>query len=246
MKDGRRNIFKIAGFVLIAAALIAIGISSWNLITTEINTQIGNDIVDKMLSNTNAAADDSDTAMVNPPDTATPQPGVQQAETTDAPVDLNDPFEPEPDPAAPTDPNTTKKPKGSSAAKPVYLGRLVFTSLGNRKVPVIEGADESNLGRGAVHHSRSSPAGGVGNCVIFGHRNTVFRGFGSLKDGDTIRLEVPGNVYSYRISSMKIVEPDDPAIFQGYDQKVMTLVTCYPFNYMGSAPQRYIVVCVLQ
>ena len=82
--------------------------------------------------------------------------------------------------------------------------------------------------------------------MIFGHRNTVFSGFGKLKVGDIIRLEVPGTVYRYSIASMAVVDPDDPRIFKAYGGKVMTLVTCYPFNYVGAAPRRYIVVAQLQ
>jgi sortase A len=142
--------------------------------------------------------------------------------------------------------NGNHGPEGTARPQPSVIGMLVFESLGNRKVPVLEGVTAQDLAKGAAHHPRTSPPGAAGNCVIFGHRDTVFRGFDKLKVGDVIRLEVPGNAYSYKIVSMAVVEPGDPRIFMAYGGRVMTLVTCYPFRYVGSAPQRYIVVAQLQ
>jgi sortase A len=145
----------------------------------------------------------------------------------------------------------TSGPQGTSTPKKSnVMGLLVFESLGGRKVAVLEGVTNRDLARGAAHHPRTSKPGAAGNCVIFGHRNTVFRGFGKLKAGDIIRLEVPGEsgkiVYRYSVISTAVVDPDDPKIFKAYGDKIMTLVTCYPFNYVGAAPQRYIVVAKVQ
>lgn len=240
MKDGRRKAFKITGLVIIAAALCAIGYASWNLISTEINTNNSLQEAEQMLAEMNAY-----TGLQQGNQTDTPLSTGGQPEDTDrrieGPDDTYIPVTQSPFVILPS-----AKPNSGTRDKPEYTGILVFESLGNRKVAVLEGADERNLDKGAVHHSRSSPPGKVGNCVIYGHRNTVFRGFGGLQTGDIIRMEAPGEAFTYKIQSMSVVEPGDPVIFKAYSQKIMTLVTCYPFNFAGAAPKRYIVICILQ
>lgn len=239
MPEWLRKTLRITGIVLISASLCAIGYAAYTLISTEISTNQGLDDVEQMLRDFEAFTGYPEDSML-PANTAgsdehpnnTPD---ESAAATETAVSAT------PEAAGG---ETTDAPDSGPAKKPIFLGKLVFPSLG-RSVAVREGATKADLASGAAHHPRSSPAGAVGNCVIFGHRNTVFRGFDKLKDGDTVKLEVPGATYSYRIASMAVVEPDDPRIFKAYGEKVMTLVTCYPFHYAGSAPQRYIVVCVL-
>ncbi len=241
MSEWLRKTLRITGMVLITASLCAIGYAAYTLISTEISTNQGLDDVEQMLRDFEAftgypegSALPTNMAGGGDNPTNTPDESAIATETETAAS------------AAPeaTSGEATDAPDNGPAKKPIYLGKLVFPSLG-RSVAVREGATKADLASGAAHHPRSSPAGAVGNCVIFGHRNTVFRGFDKLKDGDTVKLEVPGATYSYRIASMAVVEPDDRRIFKAYGEKVMTLVTCYPFHYAGSAPQRYIVVCVL-
>ncbi len=238
MPERLRKLLRITGMVLITVSLCAIGYAAYTLISTEISTNQGLDDVEQMLL-------DFEAFTGYPEDSALPtEPGgsgdsLQTMTPDESATETAISATPEASGSEATD-----GPDGEPAKKPVYLGKLVFPSLG-RSVAVREGATKADLASGAAHHPRSSPAGAVGNCVIFGHRNTVFRGFDKLKDGDTIKLEVPGTTYSYHITSMAVVEPDDPRIFKAYGDKVMTLVTCYPFHYAGSAPQRYIVICVL-
>jgi LPXTG-site transpeptidase (sortase) family protein len=259
LSEKRLKVVRIAGFVLIAAALCVIGYSAYNLISTDINTQ-NSLLAAEQLLEAGQLIDEMDAYTGNPdaslpPDAAigidNPQAGGGSAGSADAGQGDGADTDgisisglPAPSGAAGT--SNPGKSGGGIEAKPIVLGMLVFNSLGGRKVPVLEGVTDRDLGSGAAHHPRSSPPGGVGNCVIFGHRNTVFRGFGKLKVGDTILFKVPGTTYKYAIKSMTVVDPDDPRIFQAYGSAAMTLVTCYPFNYVGPAPQRYIVVAVLQ
>jgi sortase A len=228
-----RLALKIMGFVLIAAGLAAVGYAIYDLI--DMNTA-GQD----SLLEAEQLLGDMDAYTGAPGATFAPGVTLDPSDIGDMPA---------------IDMGGTEPPQGGAQGGPSKpakaMGILVFESLGNRKVPVLEGVTVSDLRRGAAHHSKTSPPGGVGNCVIFGHRDTVFRGFGSLKEGDTIRLEVPGEdgekiVYKYKIISMAVVEPGDPRIYKAYGEKVMTLVTCYPFRYVGAAPKRYIVVTQLQ
>lgn len=267
MTGKRRNVVRIVGFVLVAVALCVIGYSAYNLITTDIETQDSLQEAEQYLVAASVGTMSPDASLPQYADASgQPQAGSVTDETaapgqgdggSDEALDpgLDDGTysdEAGLDPFTQDDPSggTVKSPGGTSRPKPVYkpkyLGVLVLKSLGGRKVPVLEGVTNRDLSRGGAHHPRTSPAGGVGNCVIFGHRNTVFRGFGKLKVGDTILLETPGKTYTYAIQSMAVVNPDDSRIFQTYDQAIMTLVTCYPFNYVGAAPQRYIVVAALQ
>lgn len=238
MSEWLRKLLRIAGMVLIAASLCAIGYSLYNLISTEINTDNSLDDVEQMLQDFEAYTGDS------PLPEVTAGTGGEQTPSPEPSGSLESPGATDETTAQPSPEATATAGSGGAARRPVYLGKLVFPSLG-RSVAVREGATASDLASGAAHHPRSSPAGAVGNCVIYGHRNTVFRGFDKLSNGDTIRLVTPGATYSYHVASMAVVEPNDSRIFQAYSQKVMTLVTCYPFHYVGSAPQRYIVVCVL-
>ncbi len=263
--DTRRKLLRILGLVLIAAALGLIGYSAYNLLSAEIDTNQSLDETEKWLQELEAQMDDPSYTEV-PGETG----GliIYLPEGTDDPsgdlLDPGDDFlldELEPDngepaitgsensgtrkPARTRDPNATPGPS-PTPRKSSAFGILVFDSLGGRKVAVLEGVTTRQLARGAAHDTHSSKAGAVGNCVIYGHRNTVFRGFGKLKAGATIQLKVPGATYTYKVTSTAVVEPGDSRIYKAYSEPAITLVTCYPFNYVGSAPQRYIVVATLQ
>jgi sortase A len=252
LKEKGRKALRIAGFALIAAGLCVVGYYTYHIIAINAGTQNTLLEAEQLLGDMNAYTGAPQASLS--PDAA--QGDSLDTDSADDSVDdwPNDPFidaqdETMDDKAASgtRDPNATPRPPSTKV-----IGMLVFNSLGGRKVPVLEGDAKKGLAKGAVHHPRSSPPGGVGNCVIFGHRDTVFRGFGSLKVGDTILLEVPGSdpgtktVYTYGIISMAVINPDDPRIYKSYAGKVMTLVTCYPFHYVGAAPQRYIVVAQMQ
>lgn len=271
MTDTRRKAIRFVGFALIAAALCVIGYSAYDIISANFNTQDSLTEAEQLVGDANAYAGSADET---PPPDAAYDTGVPQAngdsaadgqqtgpETGDATaaggagatgMPVASGANPTNKPAKSVDGSGGSSGNGSGGgprstpAKPTVIGMLVFNSLGGRKVPVLEGVTDKSLASGAAHQPSTSPPGGVGNCVIFGHRNTVFRGFGRLKVGDTIQLKVPGKTYTYAIQSMAVVEPDDARIWQSYGEAAMTLVTCYPFNYIGAAPHRYIVVAVLR
>lgn len=133
----------------------------------------------------------------------------------------------------------------SSETDHKVLGVIVFDSLGGSKVPIVEGASPSSLRLGAGHHSNSALPGESNNCLIFGHRDTVFKRLEKLKTGERIVIITQSGEFNYKIERMKVVEPNDPLIVKTYGSPMLTLVTCYPFNYIGSAPQRYVVVASL-
>lgn len=247
MKEIGRKVLKIAGIVLIAAGLCVVGYYTYNIISMDTAADESVLEAEELLA-AQEFVEEMDGAYTGEPldslaPDATYEPSGEEGDAVaDIEAALNSTSGAEEVNSGTPGPQGTAKPKKKSSVS----GLLVFESLGGRKVAVLEGVTNSTLARGAAHHPRTSKPGAEGNCVIFGHRNTVFRGFGKLKAGAVIRLEVPGQVYKYTVISTAVVEPDDPRIFKAYGDKIMTLVTCYPFSYVGSAPQRYIVVAKLQ
>nr|WP_245799110.1 class D sortase [Virgibacillus siamensis] len=80
-----------------------------------------------------------------------------------------------------------------------------------------------------------------GHTVLSGHRDTVFTELGELEVGDQLSLEYKGKTYSYQITKIWITEPDDRTVITKKKKPTLTLTTCYPFDYVGSAPERYII-----
>jgi len=123
-------------------------------------------------------------------------------------------------------------------------GLLVFPTIRNKKVVVVRGTtDEDIRGAAGMAAFRNTEEPGVpGNTLVFGHRDGVFSGFANLSIGDSIIFKTLEKEYKYIIESFTIVDPYDKLITRKYDEDMLTLVTCYPFNYIGNAPRRYIVV----
>ena len=107
--------------------------------------------------------------------------------------------------------------------------------------PVIEGDDESTLKR-AVGHLPDTPFPWEGgNSAIAGHRDGLFRPLKDIKVGDEIRFRTLRDEYRYRVVDTSIVQPDDVSVLDARGQQLLTLITCYPFYYVGNAPKRFIV-----
>ena len=111
--------------------------------------------------------------------------------------------------------------------------------------PVLEGSDDGTLSRGAGHIEDTPFPGQAGNIGIAGHRDTVFRPLRNIKVGDPLNLTTAERTYRYRISKTLIVGPDDVYVLNPTEQPTLTLVTCYPFEFIGHAPKRYIVQATL-
>lgn len=124
------------------------------------------------------------------------------------------------------------------------LGRLEVARL-RMSVLIVEGDDQKNLGLAAGHLSDTAKLGAKGNAVIAGHRDSSFWPLRKIKPGDRIRVRA-GKNYDYVVRNVRIVNPDDVSVLNSEDdEKVLTLVTCYPFRYFGSAPKRFIVQAVI-
>jgi sortase A len=125
-------------------------------------------------------------------------------------------------------------PKGSS------LARLSIERLGGEWV-VVEGADRKELLRGPGHMTNTALPGSRGNCVIAGHRDTQFRILRNVEIGEKISIEIEGHTYTYRVTDRRVVSPSDNRSLFPTTKATLTLVTCYPFYYVGPAPKRFVI-----
>jgi sortase A len=112
------------------------------------------------------------------------------------------------------------------------------------EAPVLEGTDDLTLNRGVGHIAGTAMFGQSGNVGLAGHRDGFFRGLKDIKVGDRIDLEEPARVETYTVDSLRIVDLKDVSVLRSGGRPALTLVTCYPFYYIGSAPQRFIVHAV--
>jgi LPXTG-site transpeptidase (sortase) family protein len=136
---------------------------------------------------------------------------------------------------------TTRLTKETAATRGRWLARLDAPSLG-LSATVLEGSDESTLRRGAGHIEGTALPGPAGNVGIAGHRDTIFRPLRRVKSGDTFLLTTStGAVLEYVVSATRIVQPTDVYVLDATSQPTLTLVTCFPFGYLGNAPLRFVV-----
>jgi sortase A len=111
----------------------------------------------------------------------------------------------------------------------------------NIRIPVFEGTDEWNLNRGVGWIAGTARPDEPGNVGIAGHRDGFFRGLKDLGNGDRIELTTTTGTAVYYVHEIEIVEPDNVGVLEARARSSLTLVTCYPFYFVGSAPQRFIV-----
>lgn len=118
---------------------------------------------------------------------------------------------------------------------------LLHISKVQLEVPVLEGTDDWTLNRGVGHIVGTARPGEEGNIGIAGHRDGFFRVLKDVEPGDTIELVTPRRTERYTVDRIVLVRPDDVSVLLPRPARSLTLVTCYPFYFIGSAPQRYIV-----
>ena len=131
------------------------------------------------------------------------------------------------------------RPRALAAERRV-LGRLEIPTLGVSTI-VREGEDARTLQLAVGHIAGTALPGAAGNMGLAGHRDTFFRRLREIDPGDVIRLVAVDGTYTYVVDSTQIVDPDDLWVLDPTPEPSLTLVTCYPFTYLGSAPERFIV-----
>jgi sortase A len=120
------------------------------------------------------------------------------------------------------------------------LGRIEIPRLG-MSVAVLQGTSSRVLRRGAGHVEGTALPGEQGNSVIAGHRDTFFRELKDIRQKDEIQLQTATGLFRYEVDWVKVVEPDDLSVLAPSTESALTLVTCYPFQFLGSAPKRFAV-----
>jgi sortase A len=120
------------------------------------------------------------------------------------------------------------------------IGDMIIPSI-SLKYPIIHGDRDEDLEKGIGHFAGSTLPGENGNVVTCGHRDTVLRSLKHVKIGDEITIKTDYGSFNYKVSKIRIVEADDRTVVVSSDKEMLTIYTCYPFNYIGYAPQRYVV-----
>jgi sortase A len=123
------------------------------------------------------------------------------------------------------------------------LGRLEIPQL-SLSVMVLQGTDEKALASGAGHILESPLPGVPGNIAIAAHRDTFFRDLKNIQLDDEIRLSTLNATYVYSVRATTVVDPEDTQVISSHGKNELTLITCYPFYFIGTAPKRFIVQAV--
>lgn len=133
----------------------------------------------------------------------------------------------------------TERPK-----KGENIGKLIIPKL-DASLPIFHGTDEEELEKGVGHFAKSVLPGEKDNSVLSGHRDTVFRKLGEVGKGDLLIVETSAGVFTYKIKNVRIVDRDDRTVIVPRPRATLTVSTCYPFDFIGASPERYILVADL-
>ncbi len=147
----------------------------------------------------------------------------------------------------------TSKPSKKETEKELYpvrpkigeeIGELYIPKL-KTTLPIYHGTNEDELEKGVGHFADSVLPGESDNSVLSGHRDTVFRKLGEVGEGDLLIVRTTAGEFKYKVNKVRIVDKDDRTVIVQKPRATLTVTTCYPFNYIGSAPERYILVAYL-
>lgn len=128
----------------------------------------------------------------------------------------------------------------AAARETGVIGRLEIARAGISAI-VEEGTDEHVLLRAVGHVHGTSYPGESGNVVLSAHRDTFFRRLGKIRPDERIRITTPDGVFEYRVESTSVVKPGRTDLLGPTREPTLTLITCYPFRYIGRAPERFVV-----
>lgn len=120
------------------------------------------------------------------------------------------------------------------------IGRLEIPRVGVRAI-VREGTDSGTLERAVGHVPFTALPGEQGNVAVAAHRDTFFRGLAQIRPSDVVTFETMTGKYRYQVEATRIVSPKEVSVIRPTPDSRLTLITCYPFHYIGSAPERFIV-----
>lgn len=137
-------------------------------------------------------------------------------------------------------PSRAEKTRSEPLEPGSLVGRVEIPRIGVSAI-VLEGVDKKTLRRGVGHIPETPLPEGGGNVALAAHRDSFFRSLKDIRKNDIITLKTLENTYYYRVDWTEIVRPEDTHVLADSGAPELTLVTCYPFYYVGSAPKRFIV-----
>ena len=144
------------------------------------------------------------------------------------------------DAASASESPTITRPSSQERSAHQLVGRLEIPRV-RLSVMVVDGDDEHTLKLAAGHLPETPLPWEFGNSAVAGHRDTFFRPLSEIRVNDRLRLVTPFGDFNYKVSKLRIVEPDDLSVLAQTGRSSLTLVTCYPFSYVGRAPKRFVV-----
>ncbi|UFT99723.1 class D sortase [Radiobacillus kanasensis] len=142
-----------------------------------------------------------------------------------------------------------EKKKETNGVQPLYdkapkigetIGTLFIPKI-DATLPIVHGTDEDELEKGVGHYANSVLPGERDNSVLSGHRDTVFRKLGEVEEGDILVVTTSAGEFTYKVTETRIVDKDDRTVIVPSRKPILTVTTCYPFNFIGDAPDRFIV-----
>ncbi len=136
--------------------------------------------------------------------------------------------------------STTNKQRSPRVSEGSVIGRVYVPRL-SMSAMVEEGTEDATLLRAVGHVPGTALPGSNGNVAIAGHRDSFFRGLKDLKRNDEIVFDTLNGSYRYIVDQLTVVNPDNTSVLEPTAEKTLTIVTCFPFHYIGPAPRRYIV-----
>lgn len=121
------------------------------------------------------------------------------------------------------------------------IGTLYIPRL-DRELPIVEGTDEAELKHGVGHYSDTGYPGENRQILLSGHRDTVFRNFGELEHGDEFHVKMENGTFIYEFIDHEIVSADNTTVIDlTREDEYLTVSTCYPFSFIGNAPDRFVI-----
>lgn len=217
----RRRIEK----AILLAGVIAIGVWAWSNIRGTVSQSWDNWVFDRRMHGQQATVSQYLGAKTS-----------QAADSVKAWLGLHAAPRPSPPQLAPV-PQAERPPVIQNGG---MVGRLEIPRLRMRAM-VREGIDPGTLDLALGHIPGTAWPGQSGNVGVAGHRDTLFRGLRQIERNDLIQFQTLAASYTYRVESTEITKPRDVGVLGAGQYPEITLVTCYPFNYVGSAPDRFIV-----
>ncbi|WP_273127481.1 class D sortase [Bacillus weihaiensis] len=124
------------------------------------------------------------------------------------------------------------------------IGELFIPKL-KASLPIFHGTNEEELAKGVGHFAGSVLPGENDNSVLSGHRDTVFRNLGEVGKGDLLIVKTEAGEFTYKVKKVRIVDSDDRTVIVPKPKATLTVSTCYPFDFIGASPERYILIADL-